>query len=308
MTRFSSLNKLLGVIAHVHHFIHSSRHNPSFRLTGPLTVSELSQASLKWIHHAQHSTFGAAINNLTSKSRRLPLVRQLRLFIDCDGLLRCGEHIHNAPLSKLARFSYLLPYLHTSTTLVIKNAHAAQLHSGVNVTLTNICQKYWIPSACQRISTIIQMFVTCTKTSRKPYAMQDLPPLVKSRVSHTEPFTVTGVDYTGTLYIRSQGGECRVYLCLFTCAFSRAIQLYVVPHLTADSFIQAIRRFAGRRSALKLLISDNSSTIMAVSEELKAMFLKFQKPLPAKLLSEGLYQSMLHGLGGVLLGAPHKAR
>jgi len=98
------------------------------------------------------------------------------------------------------------------------------------------------------------------------------PPLVKAQVSHTDPFTVTGVDYTGALYVRAPGGECKVYLCLFTCAVSRAIHLEVVPDLTADSFLQAFRRFAGRRSAPKLLISDNSSTFTAAAKELRTLF------------------------------------
>ena len=49
-------------------------------------------------------------------------------------------------------------------------------------------------------------------------------------------------------------------ICLFTCAFSRTIHLEVVPDLTADSFLQVFRTFAGRRSVPKLLISDNGST------------------------------------------------
>ena len=42
--------------------------------------------------------------------------------------------------------------------------------------------------------------------------------------------------------------------------------------MTADSFIQPFRRFAGRRSTPKLLISDNSSTFTVAAEELKALF------------------------------------
>jgi len=179
----------MAVTAYVRRFLHNSRHDPSSRLTGPLTVSELAQSNLQWVHHVQHTTFGDEINNLTSKSRRrLSLVRQLRLFIDHEGLLRCGGRIHNAPLSELAKFPYLLPSRHTFTTLVLKNAHVAQLHGGVNATLTAIRQKYWIPSARQRINTIIRKSVTCRKTSGKLYAMPDPPALVKARVSHTDPF------------------------------------------------------------------------------------------------------------------------
>ena len=100
----------MAVTAYVRSFLHNSRHSSSSRPTGPLTASELTQSNLQWVHHIQHTTFGDVINNITSKSHRLPLVRQLMLFIDRDGLLQCGGRIHNAPLSELAKFPYLLPF------------------------------------------------------------------------------------------------------------------------------------------------------------------------------------------------------
>ena len=39
-----------------------------------------------------------------------------------------------------------------------------------------------------------------------------------------------------------------------------------------DNFLQAFRRFVGRRSLPQLLISDNGSTFLAVAEELKTLF------------------------------------
>ena len=85
-------------------FIHNSRKCSASRQTGPLTVLELTRTKVQWLHHVQHSTFTDEIDNLMSKRCRLPLVRQLRLFLDHDGLLRCGGRIHNAPLSELAKF------------------------------------------------------------------------------------------------------------------------------------------------------------------------------------------------------------
>jgi len=190
---------------------------------------------------------------------------QLKLFLDRDNLLRCGGRIHNAPLSELTKFPYLLPSRHPLTVLTIENAHTAQLHSGVNSTLTALRQTYWIPAARQRIRSIIRRCVICRKTSGKPYTIPDPPPLVKSRVGPTDPFAVTGVDFTGALYVRTSAGEGKVYLCLFTCAVSRAIHLEIVSDLSVESFLLAFRRFVGRWSMPKLLISDNGSTYLAAA-------------------------------------------
>jgi len=47
------------------------------------------------------------------------LVRQLHLFLDDNNIIHCGGRIHNAPVSELIRFPYLLLQNHPFTTLVI---------------------------------------------------------------------------------------------------------------------------------------------------------------------------------------------
>ena len=56
-----------------------------------------------------------------------------------------------------------------------------------------------------------------------------------------DPFTVTGVDFTGALYIRAPEGENKAYICLFMCANTRAVHLEVVSDLSEETFLQAFR-------------------------------------------------------------------
>lgn len=139
----------------------------------PLTAPDLAAANLKWIYYIQHTMFPKEIANTQLRCNCSMLVRQLRLVLDKDNLLHCGGRIHNAPISKLAKFPYLLPSRHYFTVLVILNAHATQLHSRVNVTITVLCQRYWILAAHQRIISIIHMCVVCKKTNGKPYTIPD---------------------------------------------------------------------------------------------------------------------------------------
>ena len=101
----------------------------------------------------------------------------------------------------------------------------------------------------------------------------DPAPLPKARLQNTTPFTVTGVDFTGALYVRSDSTESKVYVCFFTCASSQALHLEVVTCLTEDCFLQAFRRFASRKSLPEKMISDNTSTYLSAAEELKRLFL-----------------------------------
>ena len=49
------------------------------------------------------------------------------------------------------------------------------------------------------------------------------------------------------------------------------MHLEVVPNLSSYSFIQAFRRFISRKSLPRILISDNSTTFIAGSEEIKRL-------------------------------------
>lgn len=141
------------------------------------------------------------------------------------------------------------------------------------------------------------MCVVCRKNSGKPYAMPDPPPLVKSRVSHTDPFTVTSTDFTGALHNRTTEGERKVYLCLFTCAVSRAVHLEIVSNLTVEYFL------------VDLLEEDlpSSSYCQTMGPHIywwptnsKAYFqpLNYQTLSHVKILNGGSYQNVLHGLVG----------
>ena len=105
-------------------------------------------------------------------ARHLPLIRQLRLFLDKDNFIRCGGRIHNAPLSEMTKFPYLLPSKHPLTSLIINMAHVNQFHGGVNGVITVLRQQYWIPKIRQVVRCLLRKCVTCKKVSGKPYSAQ----------------------------------------------------------------------------------------------------------------------------------------
>ncbi|XP_065889715.1 uncharacterized protein [Dysidea avara] len=272
INKYSKLTKLHRVTAYVLCFVNNLR-RPSQRLNGPLTAAELVLAHKLWIKSAQLDSFPTEISNLQSKSSsRLPLVRQLRLYLDKEGIICCGGRIHNAPVSQSTKFPYLLPRKHRLTELIVRDTHEKHFHTGTNGTVTYIRQSYWVPAARQCVRSILKQCVICNKLCGNHYKTPDPPPLPKHRVQAMEPFTVTAIDFTGALYIRTPNGENKVYVCLFTCASSRAIHLEVVTDLSEETFLQPFRRFSSRKSLPRLVVSDNASTFMAASDDLKALF------------------------------------
>ncbi|XP_052268234.1 uncharacterized protein LOC127869617 [Dreissena polymorpha] len=162
---------------------------------------------------------------------------------------------------------------HVLTKLIVFDVHKNQLHSGVNSTITQIRQKYWIPSIRQCVRSLLRTCIQCTRVTGRPYAAPDPPPLPKVRVSEAPPFSVTGVDFTGALFVKkATGSETKCYICFFTCASTRAVHLEVVQDLSTDSFLQAFRRFASRKSLPMVMISDNATTYIAAANHLKKLF------------------------------------
>jgi len=272
-SRYSSLHRLLAVTAYVMRAIHNFR-NSGTRMLGPLTSSELSSASKQLIMAVQYSTFKDEIAFLNKERSHCPtLVKQLHLFIDDSKLIRCGGRIHNAPTSQASKFPYLLPPNHQVTKLVALAAHKRLHHGGVSITVTALRQMYWIPAIRQYVRRLLRHCLPCRKQMGKPYVAPESPPLPKVRVTESPPFTITGVDFTGALYVKgSTNEETKVYICLFTCAVTRAVHLEVVSDLTVDTFLLAFRRFVGRKSLPKQMISDNASTYLSAAEELRKMF------------------------------------
>ena len=59
------------------------------------------------------------------------------------------------------------------------------------------------------------------------------------------------------------------YICLFTCASTRAVHLDLLHDLGVKSFLQAFRRFSGRRDLPSMLVSDNARTFKAGWKEVE---------------------------------------
>lgn len=85
-----------------------------------------------------------------------------------------------------------------------------------------------------------------------------MPDLPEERVKLHQPFTFTGLDYFGPLFVKNTVSEKR-WVCLFTCLTIRAIHLEVVKDLSAEECLLAIRRFVAVRGIPCLIISDNAS-------------------------------------------------
>ena len=89
---YSKLNRLLSATGYVFRFIFNLL-NPKCKLTGPLTANEMNTARIAWVRNCQRTVYWKELASLTgtSQNKKQPLlIRQLRLTLDKEGIIRCG--------------------------------------------------------------------------------------------------------------------------------------------------------------------------------------------------------------------------
>ena len=95
-------------------------------------------------------------------------------------------------------------------------------------------------------------------------------PYLKSYFAHHCDVLLIGVDFAGPFVIKlARKMTAKRYLCLFTCASTRAVHLEVAFPLDTDSFLNAFSRMAARRGKPEMMISDNGTNFTSAETELR---------------------------------------
>ena len=99
-----------------------------------------------------------------------------------------------------------------------------------------------------------------------------MPSLTKFRLADTQPFSTTGVENFGPVYVQNMfdKNDCemrKVRVTLYTCASTRNIILDVVPNLSPESFIKSFGRFITRRGCPDNTINDKDKSFVSKSSQ-----------------------------------------
>ncbi|MCP3663121.1 MAG: transposase family protein, partial [Gammaproteobacteria bacterium] len=91
------------------------------------------------------------------------------------------------------------------------------------------------------------------------------------QVTPSRPFEFTGVDYFGPIFVRhgKLDSTYKVWVSLFTCLTTRAIHLEIAEDMTAETFLNCLRRLVARRGKPREFISDNAGQFILTEKVLK---------------------------------------
>ena len=235
---------------------------------GSLSTEEYEAAEILWLHEMQQA--------VVESPRFENLKKQLGLYTDDNGLLRCKGRLQNATIPFNAKYPILLPTDHCLTARIIDDCHKRVFHNGSRETLAELRSRFWIVKGRQAVRKVISRCMTCKRIEGQHYTIPPTAPLPQFHVEESPAFTNTGIDFAGPLFVKrgtkQKGDMEKVYIALYTCGSSRAVHLDVVPDLSAETFVRSFKRFICRRGIPKLVVSDNAKTFKTAARFLSSIF------------------------------------
>lgn len=203
-----------------------------------------------------------ALNRLKKLKGRLRSNNKYRK--DYEAFIK--EIIEDVPYNE--KHPMILPKKGHISDLVIHHFHTKSCHQGCDITHANIRSSgVWIISGNSAVGHHISKCVTCQRY-RGTFVKQKMADLPQDRLEEAAPFTYSAVYYFGPFHIKEGRRELKKYGVLFTCLSSQAIHLETAVSLTTDSFLNAYRRFVGRRRPVRQLRSDQGSNFVGARNEL----------------------------------------
>lgn len=274
--KFSSLHRLLRVLAYIYRFIKNVKCLKGQRNYGTLNPIELDNALNLLVAEVQKECFSKEYNCLSNgktlkkNSKILPLNPFLQ-----DDLIRVGGRLKNSSFNFDKKHPILLPRSHHLTELILRQEHNRLLHCGSQMLLCSVRERFWPICGRNACKKIVKNCITCfkAKPSNSNYLMGNLPEV---RTNVYLPFLNVGVDYGGPFYIKDRkirGAKItKAYICLFVCMCTKAVHLELVSSLSADSFLATLKRFVSRRGKPANIYSDNGLNFVGTNNELLRIY------------------------------------
>lgn len=274
---YSSFYQCSKAVAWLRRFLKWLRSDAKDKCAEPLCSAEVKAGSDVLVRWAQRKVYGDEMRALEKESSikaSSPLVK-LSPYLD-GGVLRVGGRLEQSELDDEGAHPVILPPGNVVTRALLLSYHSRH-HLGVEWVAALVRKRFWVPKLRRELKGIRSKCVTCRRLYGKPVDqhMAGLPPDRCKRSSR--PFLNVGVDMCGPFMVKQGRASVKKYVCLFTCATSRAVHLEVVDSLETDSFLNGFRRFCARRGQPAVVRSDNGTNFVGAVNELKNEFSKMDK-------------------------------
>ena len=203
---------------------------------------------------------------LKTRSNTPALVKRYNIFKDDMGLLRV-----KAKISHIGKDSYDFPILLAKdshvTRAIIRDIHEKKMkHAGKYNVLTQLRKKFFLPSCFATVRKILRQCTHCRRFNNQPIKIntnefrdfRENPPNI--------PFRYIMMDYLGPFSVKISGKNSKVYILLFICLYSQAIDLHICLDLSLPNFMRAFQLHVFRYGIAAKCIADAGSQMTAGTE------------------------------------------
>ena len=256
----------------------------------------------------QKRYFSDVIDHFNSKSKKLKdipvIVTQLNVFRDSDSILRVKSKL-NRWSDRNEKSPILMSKNSALTKLIIKDVHQKLCHSGIHSVISHLRREFWVPNVFITVKKVLKTCTHCRRVNCR--AMQlNQSPYREFRLNPSNiPFRQVFVDHLGPYEVRINNVKQKVWLLLFSCLWSRAVNLKICRDMTADTFIRAFQMHIYEYGTPELCLSDLGSSIVRGGELItqtlnEPAVREYLNTCNVQLLQFEQYPKGCHKLGGIV--------
>ncbi|XP_056121116.1 uncharacterized protein LOC130099439 [Rhinichthys klamathensis goyatoka] len=234
------------------------------------------QAELQILRRVQQESFPEDYKllesgkSVRSKSGLITLAPEMD---PSSGLIRVGGRLRRvAGIEDSVLHPLVLDPYHPVTRLIIHHYDQKLHHSGSERLFAELRRYYWILRGREAVRRFQHECPECQRWRAQPTIpkMADLP---SARLRLYKPaFHSCGMDCFGPLLVRLGRRTEKRWGILFKCLTTRAVHLDLLPSMSTDSFLMALRRFVSRRGTPAELWSDQGTNFRGGERELREAY------------------------------------
>ncbi|XP_068218822.1 uncharacterized protein [Palaemon carinicauda] len=202
-------------------------------------------------------------HGLNSRKDIPPIITQLNVFLDSQGLLRVKSKFKKWNYGLSGNYPLLLHPDSHLTKLIIWDAHLKLLHSGCYSVLTELRKHYYIPKHFSVVKKALKQCVHCRRFNNRYIRLNQNFYRDFRADPPTVPFSNIFMDYLGPFNTKDGKETRKVWLLCITCTWSRAVNLKICRSLNVAEFLRAFQLHCFEYGIPQLCISDLGTQLVA---------------------------------------------
>ena len=272
--KFSSFNRLNRVMTNVISFIENCKRKVKIKkgIAVECTESKYAEMATRYLISSEQKFYFTDVYNFCRNPsevvKQMPeLVGRMNIFLDNDDLLKVKCKFDR--FRDNFKFPILLPKDSYITRLIIRDNHVENCHVGCYNLISRLRKTFWIEHVYTTVNKVLKDCVTCRRFNNRTVKLNQSSYRDFRANPSTIPFRNVFVDYLGPFQVYQNNNKTKVWILLFTCLWSRAVNLKITSDLTVGNFFRAFQMHVFEEGIPERIFSDLGSQITSAAKQIE---------------------------------------